>query len=166
MEQAASFSAVKIDVGLSPGPVAEVVMDWPDACGAEVVFLGRTRRERHEKYGALVRLEYEAYGPMVEKLLGEMARDAAAKWDCYAVRMLHAHGPVLPGEASIVIQVATPHRSEAFLAGKYLIDRVKHELPVWKREVWERGTTFVEGCCVSSGRTRHESTQRDGSERT
>ena len=84
------------------------------------------------------------------------ARDAAAKWDCYAIRMIHAHGPVLPGQASIVIQVATPHRSEAFLACKHLIDRVKHELPVWKRELWERGVTFVEGCCVSSGGTRHD----------
>lgn len=157
-QQPLSFSAVKIEVGMNTGPVSEITLDWPSACGAEVVFWGRTRAETHPEFGELIRLEYEAYAPMVEKLLGEMARDAAAKWDCYAVRMIHAHGAVLPGQASIVIQVATPHRSEAFLAGKYLIDRVKHELPIWKREIWMRGVTFVEGCCVSSGAVRHVGT--------
>jgi len=151
-----TFQAVSIEVGVQPGPVREVALEWPDGCGAELVFLGRTRRETHPELGMLQRLEYEAYGPMAEKLLREMAREAAARWDCHAVRMIHATGAVRIGEASIVIQVATPHRSEAYLASKYLIDRVKHELPVWKREVWERGVTFVEGCCVSSGGKRHE----------
>ncbi|MCE9590614.1 MAG: molybdenum cofactor biosynthesis protein MoaE [Planctomycetes bacterium] len=123
-------------------------MDWPADCGAESVFLGRTRRETHPELGALIRLEYEVYAPMAESLLREMAGAAAQRWGCRAVRITHASGVVNPGEASIVIQVATPHRGEAFEACRYLIDRVKHELPVWKREIWERGTTFVKGCCA------------------
>lgn len=137
-----------VHVGLSNEPVAAVALPWPEDCGAESVFLGRTRVETHAELGKLIRLEYEAYAPMVERLLGEMARDAALRWPCRAVRIVHASGPVLPGQASVVIQTATPHRREAFAACRHLIDRIKHELPVWKREIWEHGTTFVEGCCA------------------
>jgi molybdopterin synthase catalytic subunit len=99
----------------------------------------------------LVRLEYEVYEPMATKVLGSMAKDAAKKFGCRAVRMVHARGAVKPGEASVVIQVATPHRGEAFEACRYLIDRLKHDLPVWKREVWRDGETFVDGCCAGDG---------------
>lgn len=99
----------------------------------------------------MVRLEYEVYGPMAKKVLGKMAEEAAEKFGCRAVRIVHAQGAVKPGEASVVIQVATPHRGDAFAACNYLIDRVKHDLPVWKREVWRGGETFVEGCCAGHG---------------
>lgn len=146
-----------VRVGLSEHPVAAESLPWPEDCGAESVFLGRTRVETHAQFGKLIRLEYEAYAPMVERMLDEMARDAAQRWPCRAVRIVHAAGPVLPGQASVVIQVATPHRREAFAASRHLIDRIKHELPVWKREVWEHGTTFVEGCCARRDDDGHES---------
>lgn len=133
---------------LHSGPVDAAALPWPDDCGAECVFLGRTRRETHPQFGRLVRLEYEVYAPMARRLLEAMARDAAMRWHCRAVRLVHAQGAIDPGEASVAIQVATPHRGEAFAACRYLIDRLKHELPIWKREVWERGETFVEGCCA------------------
>jgi len=143
-----TIDACAIDTGLHDGPVAVAVMDWPADCGAEAVFLGRTRVETHSQHGGLMRLEYEVYAPMANKLLHEMAAAASAKFGCKAIRLVHAHGVLPPGEASIVIQVATPHRAAAFDACRYLIERVKHELPVWKREIWEHGETFVEGCCV------------------
>jgi molybdopterin synthase catalytic subunit len=115
------------------------------------VFLGKTRQESHPQFGPLVRLEYEVYGPMAEKLLDQMAKDAAKRFGCLAVRLVHARGPVRPGEASVVIQVATPHRAEAFEACRWLIDRLKHELPIWKREIWRDGQTFVEGCRACGG---------------
>lgn len=130
------------------GPVDAVALDFPGDCGAETVFIGRTRREAHAQFGGLLRLEYEVYEPMASRLMERMARDAAARWPVRAVRLVHSRGAVLPGQASVVVQVATPHRGEGFLACRYLIDRIKHELPIWKHEVWERGRTFVEGCCV------------------
>ena len=150
-------SRAMIEVAVQDGPVSAVDLDWPGACGAECVFLGRTREETHETYGPLVRLAYEVYEPMATKVLRQMATDAAAKFGCQAVRIVHAQGDVAVGEASVVIQVATPHRGEAFEACRSLIDRLKHELPVWKREVWESGETFVEGCCVGQGGRRTES---------
>jgi len=136
---------------IQDGPVEVVDMDWPEACGGECVFLGRTRSETHPKLGPLIRLEYEVYAPMATKVLNQMATDAVERYGCQALRIVHAQGSVAPGEASVVIQVATPHRGEAFEACRYLIDRIKHKLPVWKKELWRDGETFVEGCCVNSG---------------
>ncbi len=135
-----------IDVAVQNGPVDGSALAWPADCGAEAVFLGRTRIEAHPEHGELVRLEYEVYEPMATKVLEAMARDAVQQFGCRAVRIVHARGPVDPGAASVVIQVAAPHRGESFDACRYLIDRLKHELPVWKKEVWQRGETFVEGC--------------------
>ncbi len=130
------------------GPVPVVAIDAPTACGAECVFIGKTRGETHPDHGDLLRLEYDMYEPMAARLLRDMARDAAARWNCGAVRIVHAKGPVGLGEASVVIQALTPHRADAFDACRHLIDRLKQELPVWKREIWQRGETFVEGWCV------------------
>ncbi len=161
----------QISVAVQAGPVSAVGMDWPGGCGGECVFLGRTRDESHAELGPLVRLEYEVYGPMAKKVLGTMAEDAAKKFDCRAVRIVHAQGAVAPGEASVVIQVATPHRGESFQACRYLIDRLKQDLPVWKREVWRDGETFVDGCCAGHGErlserpdvgSSHEGVDHDG----
>ena len=123
-------------------------MDWPSDCGAECLFVGRTRAETHPKLGVLQYLQYEVYPEMAERLLSAMAAEAAGRFGCRAVRLIHSVGRVDLGQASIVIQVATAHRGESFEACRYLIERVKHELPIWKREVWALGETFVEGCCA------------------
>ena len=141
-----------VEAALMQGPCTIAPLDWPGDCGAETIFVGRTRSETHAEYGPLVRLEYEVYEPMARKLLDDLARSAAAKFDCRAVRLVHSQGSVPPGEPSVVIQVATPHRGEAFEACRYLIERVKHELPIWKREIWQRGETFVEGCTACGTR--------------
>lgn len=148
-------AAVYIDVGVHAGPVEVAPLPWPGDCGAEGVFLGRTREETHPEHGPLRELRYEMYEPMVRTLLREMAQAAAARFGCRAVRLYHAIGTVAPGQASVVIQVATPHRGESFAACRYLIDRLKHELPIWKREIWERGETYVEGCCAHHPDDRH-----------
>ena len=139
-----------LDVAVHDGPVAIAPLDWPGDCGGEACFLGRTRCQTHRQFGDLLRLEYEVYEPMAQPLMRQMAEQAARQFGCRSVRLVHAHGPVAPSEASVVIQVATPHRGEAFAACRYLIDRLKRELPVWKREIWERGQTFAEGCCAHS----------------
>lgn len=135
-------------MALTDGPVDTAPLDWPPDCGGEASFLGRTRVETHPEFGNLVRLEYEVFGPMARKLMQQMAEEAARRFQCRCIRMVHACGSVLPGQASVVIQVAAPHRGEAFSACRHLIDTLKHELPIWKREIWERGETFVEGCCA------------------
>ena len=138
-----------IETALSDGPVEAASVNWPAECGAECVFLGRTRCEKHERLGMLLRIEYEAYETMAQRALADLALQAADQFGCRWVRMVHARGPVAPGEASVVIQVACPHREAAFSACKHLIDQLKATLPIWKREIWQRGETFVEGRTVS-----------------
>ena len=137
-----------IQTALHDGPVGCAMLDWPADCGAEAIFLGRTRSQTHPQFGPLVRLEYEVYEPMAQQQLLAMAHDAATRWPCGAIRIVHARGRIEPGRASVVIQVATPHRAEAFEACRFLIERIKHELTIWKREIWQHGETFVEGCCA------------------
>ncbi len=144
----AASAPAAIEVGVHQGAVPIAAMPWPRDCGGECIFVGRTRGESHPHLGALLRLEYEMYEPMAVKILHAMATDAMNRFGCRMLRIVHAKGPVELGEASIVIQVATAHRSESFAACKHLIDRVKHELPVWKHEIWEQGRTFVEGSCA------------------
>ncbi|MBB6430696.1 molybdenum cofactor biosynthesis protein MoaE [Algisphaera agarilytica] len=136
--------------GLETDPVAAIDLPTDAACGGECVFLGRTRGETHPDHGELLRLDYEAYAPMVEKLLDQLARGIAESHGCHAVRIVHATGPVAIGEASVVIQTLTGHRAEAFAACREAIDRLKAELPIWKREIWQNGQTFVEGSPVSA----------------
>lgn len=139
-----------IITGIEHEPVTRQQMTIAPACGAECDFVGYTRAETHETHGRLLRLEYEAYEPMAAQLLQVMAEEAAARFDCHAVRLVHAVGPVPIGQASIVIQVICGHRGASFAACRYLIERVKAELPVWKREIWERGETFAPGFNVQA----------------
>jgi molybdopterin synthase catalytic subunit len=145
-----AMTAVVADVRLVRGAVpCESFRSFPPSCGAECGFVGRTRGESHAQFGALVRLEYEAYEPMVLGLFRELARSAAARFGLGAVRMIHALGPVGVGEASVLVQVAAPHRDAAFVACRELIDALKAEAPIWKREVWTAGTSWSPGAPVT-----------------
>ena len=139
-----------IHTGVHVGPVPIVELPWPDDCGGECIFVGRTRGETHPQFGKLLRLEYEMYEPMADRIMQAMATDAAQRFACRLARIVHARGAIGIGQASVVIQVATAHRAEGFTACRHLIERIKHELPVWKHEIWEHGRTFVEGCMVQS----------------
>jgi molybdopterin synthase catalytic subunit len=146
-------ASLHIEATLHRGPVPIEPLIWPEHCGAEAIFVGRTRVESHAEFGSLLKLEYEVFEPMAMKLMQDLGQHIGSRHGCGAVRIVHALGDIAPGQASVVIQVACPHRTEAFAACRELIDRVKHELPIWKREHWERGTTFVQGCCAHRGPT-------------
>jgi molybdopterin synthase catalytic subunit len=139
---------IQVTCAIADAPVGVETLAWPQACGAEAVFLGRTRTETHPQLGRLLRLEYEAYRPMAEQLLGQITRRHVERFGCLAARVVHTLGVVEPGQASVVIQVAAPHRAEAFDACRAIIDQLKREVPIWKREVYEHGSVFVEGAAV------------------
>lgn len=115
---------------------------FPIEAGGECVFLGRTRMERHAKHGDLLRLSYDAYREMAERVLHDLAREAVNRFGCLAVRVHHAIGEVPVGEASVLVQVACGHRDKAFEACRFLIDRLKTDAPIWKREQWQGGETW------------------------
>jgi len=135
-----------IDVRLVDHPVdAAPLPSFPADCGAECVFLGRTRAGTHAEHGPLVELTYEAHPALATSGLATLAGRAVREHGARAVRLLHATGPVPVGSASVLVQVACGHRAEAFAACRMLIDELKKSVPIWKREVWADGSTWAAG---------------------
>lgn len=117
--------------------------------GAVVLFLG-TVREMTQGRQTLA-LDYEAYGPMAEAKMAELLAEAQAKWPVIHAAIVHRLGHLELGDVSVAVAVSTPHRHQAFEAGKYLIDRLKEVVPIWKKENWSDGTTeWVHPCPPST----------------
>ncbi len=127
----------KITTEVITGTEVREAVEGPDA-GAVVVFLGTVR---NNTYGRPVTcLEYEAYPPMAEKKMAEIAQEIAQKWgDSLRVTMVHRTGKLDIGEVSVAVAVAAPHRKDAFEACQYAMNRLKQIVPIWKREVWADG---------------------------
>jgi len=108
----------------------------PD-CGAVVSFVG-TVREAHAGR-PVARLTYSAYRPMAERRLGALAEELEER---HGVRLavVHRLGTLSPGEASVAIVAAAPHREAAFAATRECLERLKREVPVWKREHYADGS--------------------------
>ena len=107
--------------------------------GAVVLFLGTTREFTHGKQ--TVTLDYEAYNEMASKKLEQLEAAARERWELVNCGIIHRLGNVPLGEASVAIAVSSPHRNNAFEAGRWLIDTLKEEVPIWKREHWSDGTS-------------------------
>ncbi|MFZ5443802.1 MAG: molybdopterin converting factor subunit 1 [Myxococcota bacterium] len=109
--------------------------------GGLVTFTGVVRD--HSKGKTVTKLEYEAYVPMAEKKLAEIAAEARAQWPGTEVAVVHRVGTLLPGELAVVIAVSAPHRKEAFRACEHVIDRLKEDVPIWKKEFASDGEVWV-----------------------
>ncbi len=108
-----------------------------DHTGAIVTFHGTTRD--------VERLEYEAYVPMAEERIREILEAALAAHEIEAAAAEHRVGPVPLREPSVVVAVAAAHRGPAFAAAREVIDRIKAEAPIWKREIDGDRASWVEG---------------------
>ncbi|MGQ9918427.1 MAG: molybdenum cofactor biosynthesis protein [Bryobacteraceae bacterium] len=111
--------------------------------GAVVVFEGIVRN--HSGGRRTLFLEYECYEAMAIRVMAEMGRAIAARHAVSCIGIVHRLGRLEIGEASVVIAVAAPHRQPAFDAAMEAINRLKKEVPVWKKEHFEDGAVWVEG---------------------
>ena len=109
------------------------------AAGAVVLFLGTVR----EITGDLRtdHLEYEAYREMAEACLRKLEAEARERWPLIGVALVHRLGRLLPTEVSVAVAVSSPHRPDAFEAGRWLIDDLKATVPIWKKECGPDGST-------------------------
>ncbi len=107
------------------------------ARGAVVLFLGTVRSP--SKGREISRLSYSAYRPMAFTRLGAIAQALEAEEPGVAVAITHRLGELSPGEASVVIAVASPHRAAAYEVSRRALERLKAEVPIWKRELYEDG---------------------------
>ena len=130
-----------IKLSFEPISVDPLVNSSDSHVGAVCTFLGTTRAEKRADGVALIALDYEAYEQMALEQLHDLARRARERWPIEALTMLHRVGRVKVGEPSVLIAVSTPHRAEAFEACRWLIDTLKKEVTIWKKDVWDDGAT-------------------------
>jgi molybdopterin synthase catalytic subunit len=107
--------------------------------GGIVTFEGATRRDADTEEGCVVRLDYEAYDAMARVELARLADEVKTLWSVGRVAIVHRIGPVPVGEVSVMIAVACGHRAEAFEACRWLIDTLKKDVPIWKKDIFESG---------------------------
>ena len=120
-----------------------------------VLFLGTTRELTAGRQ--TVSLSYEAYRELAERRLTELENEARRRWPVIECIIVHRLGVVPPMDASVAIAVSTPHRSDAFAAGQWLIDSLKSDVPIWKREQWADGTSeWVHPGIEKEGETRRQ----------
>lgn len=117
-----------------------------DEAGAVSVFYGVVRNANLGR--RVLYLEYDAYPPMAEKKMREIADEVRERWPVSGVAMRHRIGRLEIGEPSVIIAVASPHRGDAIEACHYAIDRLKSIVPVWKKEVFEGGEAWLEGTAI------------------
>lgn len=114
-------------------------------CGGVVIFVGKVRSHHHGK--SVTSLTYEAYIPLAENVFKELAQVAKAKFNVQYIRIAHRVGHLQIGDTAVWIGVEATHRAEAFQACHYLIDHLKKEAPIWKKETYQDGSfVWVQGC--------------------
>lgn len=124
---------------LDSAQIAATVED--DGAGALVTFVGVVRdnaRGRKVQW-----LDYEAYPEAAEKMLARIGVEMRDKWPVLKVAIEHRTGKLGIGEASVVIAVSSAHRDAAFAASAYAIERIKEIVPIWKKEFYEDGETWI-----------------------
>lgn len=134
-------------------------LDSPRA-GAVLVFEG-TVRDHSPAGEGIIALEYEVKRPMADRIVAAILADVRARYPVEAASVLHRVGRVSLMEPTVLVGVASAHRSEAFAACRELIDRVKHEAPIWKRELFPDGKgRWSEGCTACSHPSHTETAPR------
>ena len=123
--------------------VSAIASDSDGVDGAVVTFLGLVRN--HNQGRRVLYLEYEAYEPLALKAFARIDDEVRARWPGMRIALHHRTGRLAIGEASVAIVTASPHRSDAFAACRYVIERVKQIVPVWKREYFDGGDIWIEG---------------------
>src|ERR687895_2257198 len=120
-----------------------------DSAGATILFLG-TIRNHNEGYDVSA-IYYEVYMRMAEEAMAKIEAEAIKRWNLKKFAAIHRIGNLKIGEVSVAIAVSSEHRAEAFEAARYAIDRIKSEVPIWKKEIisgeggmWAKGTPLGE----------------------
>lgn len=114
-----------------------------------MLFSGEVRN--NNKGRKVTHLEYEAYEPMANKMIGEILEEAKSKFRLNQAVCVHRLGKVEISGCAVVVITGAGHRKEAYDANRYIIDKVKNEVPIWKHEFFADGTSeWGQNCdCVT-----------------
>lgn len=126
----------------SPLQLSDVLacVEHPGA-GGIATFTGNVRR--HSRGETIERLEYEAYAPMATAVMTQIADGIEAEVNGAKVAIHHRIGVLAISETAVVIAASAPHRAEAFEACRAAIERLKDDVPIWKKEVAESGASWI-----------------------
>jgi molybdopterin synthase catalytic subunit len=130
-----------LDHVLPVGEVTDAIKTGPD--GAVCVFEGIVRN--HTRGRETLFLDYEAYREMALEQMQSLAAEAVTKFGVRDVALLHRLGRLVVGETSVLIVVASAHRGPAFDACRWLIDTLKKQVPIWKKETFVDGAVWADG---------------------
>ncbi|OAK18784.1 molybdopterin (MPT) converting factor, subunit 2 [Bacillus wiedmannii] len=110
-------------------------------CGAFTTFIGTVRE--FTKGRRTLYLEYVAYKTMAEKQLEKIGTEVGEKWPETYVAITHRIGTLQISDFAVVVAVSTPHREAAYEANEYIMERIKQIVPIWKKEFWEDGESWI-----------------------
>lgn len=137
---------------LSPEPIdieaLKPALQQP-AAGACVTFEGWVRNENEGR--AVLRLDYEGYEAVAVKEGEKVLAEACAKFHLVAAVCVHRVGALAIGDLAVWVGVSAGHRGPAFDACRYIIDEIKHRLPIWKKEHYADGESGWVNCQTKSG---------------
>jgi adenylyltransferase/sulfurtransferase len=144
------FSTVPLDTAA----LAHDMRD--DACGGFAAFEGWVRN--HNEGHAVTRLEYEAFAELAEKEGARIVAAAIEKFGVTRAACVHRIGSLAIGDVAVWVGVSAAHRDEAFRACRYIIDEVKHRVPIWKKEHYVNGDSGWVNCerCAAPAAHEHE----------
>jgi MoaE-MoaD fusion protein len=120
--------------------MVEALVAGPDA-GAVVTFAGTVRDNARGL--EVTALDYEAYPSAAEKMLARVGDEAQEQWPGVRIAIAHRYGYLVPGEVSVVIGTASAHREDAYHASMFAISRIKEIVPIWKKEHYADGSTWI-----------------------
>jgi MoaE-MoaD fusion protein len=110
-------------------------------CGAVITFTGEVRDTARGQ--DVTALDYEAYNEAAQRMMATIADEIEREFGVDRIAIIHRTGLLNPGDASVVISVASPHRDEAFKAARHAIERLKQIVPIWKKEHYGDGATWI-----------------------
>jgi molybdopterin synthase catalytic subunit len=126
-----------------------------DAAGACVCFEGWVRD--HNDGQAVGGLQYEAHEALAVKEGQRILDEAVAKFALHSAAAQHRIGKLAIGDCAVWVGVSSSHRGDAFSACRYIIDELKHRLPIWKKEHYRSGASGWINCATPSEAQRAES---------
>jgi molybdopterin synthase catalytic subunit len=115
-----------------------------DNSGAIVLFLGTVRKKGQS--GIVTKMYYESYAAMAKRQIEELEEEIKQRWPINNIKIVHRVGELQVGDTSVAICISSTHREEAFESCRYAIDRIKHVVPIWKKEILiDNSQTWIKG---------------------
>jgi molybdopterin synthase catalytic subunit len=123
--------------------------------GANTIFSGTVRQ--HNRGKEVIGIDYDVYLPLAKTLLEDIAKKAIKDFKhSVSIYIYHLYGKVKPGQSSMIVAVSTAHRVDAYRINRAIVEAIKHQVPIWKKEYYLDGScAWLEGCQVNSNVHAH-----------